>query len=73
LENSASSLPQRGGLGWGSQQSKVADCREIGSAPLKQGGSVHLFIATIMDGNGVETEVPYTVTVAGDGFVDKVE
>jgi len=55
------------------QQSKVAGYREISSAPLKQGGSVHLFIATIKDGNGVESEVPYTVTVAGDGFVDKVE
>jgi len=55
------------------QQSKVAGYREIGSAPLKQGGSVHLYIATIKDGNDVEAEVPYTVTVAGDGFVDKVE
>jgi hypothetical protein len=55
------------------QQSMIVSYREVSSVQLKQGGSVHLFIANSKDGQGDEADVPYTVTVSPDGYVDKVE
>ena len=55
------------------QTPTIVSFREVGSVSLKQGGSVHFFIASSKDANGNEAEVPYTVTVAQDGLVDNVD
>jgi hypothetical protein len=55
------------------QPATIVSFREVGSVSLKQGGSVHFFIASSKDANGNEAEVPYTVTVAQDGLVDNVD
>ena len=55
------------------QPPAIVSFREVGSVSLKQGGSVHFFIASSKDANGNEAEVPYTVTVSQDGLVDNVD
>ena len=55
------------------RQSMIVSYREITSEPLKQGGTVHLYVARSKDGQGDEADIPYTVTVSADGYVDKVE
>jgi hypothetical protein len=55
------------------RQSMIVSYREITTEPLKQGGAVHLYLARSKDGQGDEADIPYTVTVSADGYVDKVE
>ncbi|MCC7104800.1 MAG: hypothetical protein IT307_06630 [Chloroflexi bacterium] len=55
------------------ERSSVSTYHEVAEAPLKQGGAVHLFIATVKAPSGAESDVPFTLTVESDGLVSKVE
>ena len=55
------------------ERSPIVSYREVTVEPLKQGGTVHLFIATVRTPAGAEQEVPYMLTADPDGRVSKVE
>jgi hypothetical protein len=55
------------------QRSTIVGFREISTVSLKQGGSVHLFVAESGADEQSAMEVPFTVTVSPDGYVEKVE
>ncbi len=55
------------------ERSTLTGYQEVAHHNLKQGGVVHFFVATTRDQSNNEVEVPFMITVDGEGRVAKVE